>query len=276
MRNLIYLLVRYSAIVLFVILEVVSFYLIINYNKSQKEIWAHSSNLLTGTVNEKVSGVQNYFDLQNTNDSLLRENAKLLETIINYRVSSRDNSFQKYERSDSIRSYEMIPARVCGQTLNLRNNYMTLCKGEDDGIQVGMGVVTAKGVVGIVKATSGKFATVLMILNSQSRVGAQIKDKNYHGVLIWDSDDIEKMTLIDLPKHAEISKGDTILTSGYSVAFPPDLYLGTIEDFEIEGGSNNYRITVNRDYPIANLEYVYVVKFIDAEEKAELIANEDE
>jgi rod shape-determining protein MreC len=259
-----------------VFLEVVSFYLIVNYNKSQKEIWAHSSNLLTGSINDKVSTVQDFFKLQNTNDSLIRENAKLLETIINYRVSSIDNSFQKYETSDSIREYELIPARVCAQTLNLRNNYMTICRGNNDGIKTGMGVISKDGVVGIVKASSAKFATVLMILHSQSSIGAKIKTKNYYGNLIWDTGDVTSLSLKDVPKHAEIAKGDTVITSGYSICFPPELHIGRIKDFYIEGGGNNYNITVALDYDLAELDYVYVVNFINAEEKSGLENTEDE
>jgi len=276
MRNLLYLLVRYSAIVLFIFLEIVSFYLIINYNKSQKEIWAHSSNLFTGSINQQVSKVQDYFNLQETNDSLLRENAKLLELIINYRVSTRDNAFQLFEQTDSVGNYNLIPTRICSQTLNLRNNYMTLCKGESDGIKVGMGVTSEQGIVGIVKATSENYATVLLLLHGQSRISAKIKSKNYFGNLIWNSSDINAITMMDVPKHANIEIGDTVITSGYSIVFPPELHIGIIEDVKVEKGGNNYNIKVELDYNLANLEYVYVVDFLETTEKKELIQKQDE
>jgi len=276
MRNLIYLLVRYSALVLFIFLEIVSFYLIVNYNKSQKEIWAYSSNLFTGSINQQVSRVQGFFNLQNTNDSLMRENAKLLETIINYRVSSKDNSFQKFENQETNRDYELIPARICAQTMSFRNNYITLCKGERDGITTGMGVCSDEGVVGIVKETSSKYSTVLMILNGQSRISSKVKSKNYHGNMLWNSADIKSISMTDVPKHANIEKGDTVITSGFSISFPPGIHMGIIEDFEIEGGGNNYNIDVNIDYDLSNLEYVYVIRFLESEEKKDLIEKEDE
>ena len=153
---------------------------------------------------------------------------------------------------------------------------MTLCRGEKDGIRKGMGVISKQGVVGIVKAVSRNYATVQLILNGQSSVSVKIKSKNYHGNLIWDSEDIQKMTLIDVPKHATIEKGDSLVTSGYSISYPPEIYVGIIEDFMIEGGGNNYNIDVKLDYDLARLEYVYVVNFIDADEKATLLNNQDE
>ena len=271
MRNLIYLIIRFSAIVTFVILECVCFYLIVNYNKSQKEIWAHSSNLFTGHINKRLQNVYSFFDLQATNDSLLLENARLLETIINYRIGSEDNSFQNFETSDSLVQYRLIPARVCSKTLHLRDNYISLCKGREDGIEPGMGVVFEQGVVGIVKTVSSKYATVLLMLNSQSRISGKVKTKEYSGTLFWASSDPNVLNMRNIPKHAEIAIGDTIVTSGYSVAFPPEIPIGKIKNFDLEGGGNDYSINVQLDYDLSSVDYVYVINFEDREEKSELI-----
>lgn len=275
MRNLIYLILRYSALILFLFLELISFILIINYNKSQKEIWAHSSNLLTGNVFDKVEGVQGFFDLQEVNDSLLAENAKLLETIINYRINSKDNYFQKFEELDTVNNYQLIPASICNKTINLRNNYMTLCKGKKDSIAVGMGVISNNGVVGIIKSVSKDFATVLLVLNSQSRISAKVTSKNYHGNLIWDDTDTRILSMLEVPKHAEIAIGDSISTSGYSTIFPPDIHIGKIKDYSLQGGSNNYKIKVEMKQDINALEYVYVIKYLKALEKDTLLQLEN-
>ncbi len=257
-------------------MESISFYLIVTYNKSQKEIWAHSSNLFTGAINERVQGVYSFFDLQSSNDSLLIENARLHETIINYRIQSTDNSFQRFELQDSVLDYQLIPSRICSKTLHLRNNFITLCKGTDDGIYPGMGVISNNGVIGIVKTASSGYATVIMIHNSQSNIGAKVKSKNYSGNLIWNFDDTQILSLTNIPKHAELSVGDTIVTSGYSISFPAEVPIGKIMDFKIEGGSNNYIINVRLDYDLSKTEFVYVVDFEDKKEKAALIKVENE
>ncbi len=275
MRNIISLLIRYSAFIVFLTLECLSFYLIVNYNKSQKEIWANSSNMFTGGVNSYVQGVEDFFALQNRNDSLLIENAQLLETIINYRINSKDNSFQAFEDSDSTSNYSLIPSRVCSKTINLRNNYMTLCKGSKDSIQVGMGVLTEDGIAGIISQVSPDFSTVLMILNSESRTSAKIKGKNYFGNLLWRKSNPLIMTLTDVPKHAEIMVGDTIVTSGYSISYPEDVYIGTLSDYSLRDGSNSYSIDVQLATDFSKTDYVYVVSYKLADQKEELISTDE-
>jgi len=232
--------------------------------------------LVSGYIYDKTEGVEDFFEMQQENDRLLVENAKLLETIINYRVSVKDNSFEEYEANDTLRTYKVIPARISSKTINLRNNYLTLNSGSDKGIEIGMGVISNDGVVGIVKSVTKSYATVQMIINSQSSTSAKINSTNYHGNLIWESEDPKILSLVDVPKHANISIGDSINTSGFSICYPPGIFIGKISYFDLEGGSNSFKIDVALNYDLSNLEYVYVVAFEDAEEKKTLLESENE
>ena len=276
MRNLLLLIIRYSAFILFLVLEFIAFSLVVRYNKSQKEIWMHSSNLLAGKLYERVEEVEDFIKLNEINDSLLDANAKLREIIINYRVSSKENAFQNFEQKDSLYAYEMIPAVICNKTLNLRNNYMTLCLGEKDGIRKGMGVISDYGIVGIIKSVSKNFSTVLLTINSQSRISAKIKRSAFPGTVRWLNSDPRILSLTEIPKHASVEVGDTVLTSGYSVSFPPEVYIGTISDFKLDGAGNNFNIDIKLDYELARLEYVYVVDYKLQDEKREILKYENE
>lgn len=275
MRNVISLLIQYSAFILFLVLECLSFYLIISYNKSQKEIWANSSNIFIGGVNSYMQGAEDFFSLRNVNDSLLIENAQLLETIINYRINSLDNNFQAFEDADTTKNYALIPTRICSKTINLRNNFMTLCKGSDSGIDVGMGVITQDGIAGIISQVSSDFSTVLLLLNSESRTSAKISGKNYFGNLLWRNDNPQIMNLLDVPKHAKISVGDTIMTSGYSISYPEGIIIGTIEDYRPQEGSNSYNIQVELKSDISAIDYAYVVSYSNAEQKQDLLESNE-
>jgi len=222
-----------------------------------------------------VQGVEDFFKLQKRNDSLLVENAKLLETIINYRVSSSENSFQAYENLDTTLKYNVIPSKICSKTLHLRNNFITLCKGEVHGIKVGMGVISNTGIVGIIKDVSNDYSSVLLILNSESRTSVKINSKEYTGNLIWKDSDTQIMNLLDIPKHAQVSVGDSVSTSGFSISYPADIFVGRVSNVDLQGGGNSYNIEVKLNSDLSKLDYVYVVAFKDAEEKIQLLESNE-
>lgn len=63
-----------------------------------------------------------------------------------------------------------------------------------------MGVVTSKGILGIVENTSNKFATVQSILNVNSNINAKLKNTNHFGSLVWNEQTYNVVQLIDIPK----------------------------------------------------------------------------
>ena len=80
-------------------------------------------------------------------------------------------------------------------------------------------------------------------------------------------------TVKEIPKHVEIIKGDTIITSGNSDIFPEGLLIGTIEDFTIaqDENFNTAQILFSTDFN--SLGYVEVVIDMMRKEKEDLKAS---
>lgn len=126
MNNVIQLLVRYGAHLLFIVLEVICFNLIINYNKTQREVFLNSSNLYAGKISEQKARLSQFVSLRDVNDSLMFQNANLMEQLITI-----DYKNDRIPAADSLltEQYKLIPATVCNSTIHLLNNHITLCKG---------------------------------------------------------------------------------------------------------------------------------------------------
>jgi len=257
MYNVIQLFAKFGAHILFVVLEIICFYLIINYNQSQKEIFLNSSNIYAAKISEQRAVLTNFANLKRVNDSLMRENATLIENLILIEYAS-DN----IPDPDSIYNpYSLIPATICNSTINLRNNHITLCKGSREGIKRDMGVISSsKGIIGIVRNSSPNFAHVMTLLNSQIKISCGIKSRKGHGSLVWKDTDPLRMTLESVPKHEVIAVGDTVITSGFSTMFPRGILVGKIEKFQMVPGNNNYNITVKLFNDLTSVKYAYVVQ----------------
>jgi rod shape-determining protein MreC len=267
MRNILLLFARYGAHILFIGIEIFCFFLIVNYNQTQKDIYLNSIGLLNGKINQRVDKLSDYLYLQEVNDSLISENAKLLEQIIN---ASSNNQKTVFLQDSVLKEFKIIPSAICNKTINLKNNYITLCKGESSGIRKDMGVISEKGIVGMVRSTSKDFSIVLPIINVLSRTSVAIKNKAYFGTMLWRDTHPLYVTVEEIPKHADLGVGDTIITSGFSSVFPKGIEIGKITNFSVEPGSANYTIDVTLNNDLSKIEYVYVIDYVNRFQKDSL------
>jgi rod shape-determining protein MreC len=121
-----------------------------------------------------------------------------------------------------------------------------------------MGVVANNCVVGIVVNTSAHFATVMSVLNRNLKISAQLKKSGHLGSLLWKGIYYREALLTEVPQHAEIAVGDTIVTSGHSALFPTGILIGTVMDYEIKKGSF-YDVHVRLAIDFNTLRYVEII-----------------
>ena len=274
MYNLLAVIIRYSGIITFLLLESICMYLAVQYNKKQQETYINSANIFTGAIYQRFDKLVKYNELSNTNDSLSAENAILYARLGNAQFSEflvRDSVIVKDSLSKIKQRYTYIGATVINNSVSATNNYMTLNRGSKHGVQAGMGVITRRGVIGIVKNVSTNFSQVMSILHQQSKISASLKKSDYFGSLVWrKTNDPQRITLEALPKHADIAVGDTIQTSGFSYIFPEGIPVGTVENFRVEPGRNNYSADVKLFEDISKLRYVYIVNHLFRKEQENL------
>jgi rod shape-determining protein MreC len=150
-------------------------------------------------------------------------------------------------------------------------NYITINKGYLEGIDVDMGVVTHRGVVGVVTNVSAHFARVIPLLNSKFQTSGKIMNTGYFGPLVWDGRDSRFTYLRELPRHATFNSGDTIITSGYSTFFPEGIPVGTIETSYKQKGDdyNSLKIRLFADFDTLTEVLVIENKLKDEQQKIE-------
>jgi len=157
-------------------------------------------------------------------------------------------------------------ANVIRNTYSGANNFLLLNRGENDGLKQDQGVISSKGIIGIVHSTSKHYATVISVLNTTNKISAQLKKTNHYGSLSWNAKSPHYIQLTDIQKIAPVKKGDTIITSGYSSIFPKGIPIGVIHDFKLDAAENYYEINIKLFNDMTNLEHVYIIENVDADE----------
>jgi len=201
------------------------------------------------------------------------------DTLLNQpgRLENSEVSFS-HQASDSACEYRFITARVVGNSTIHRHNYMILNRGSLHGIKPRMGVVGPKGAVGIVDQVSNNFCSIITLIHAKARLSAGLAKKDAVGTLFWEGGMIKRATLIDIPMHVPVRKGDTIYTSAYSLTFPPGVPVGRVHNYRIPDGESVYRIGVDLFTDFRSVHYVHLIDYRKREERLRLeekIATDD-
>ncbi len=274
MRNLLDFFLKYNNWFLFILLEVISFALLFRFNNYQGSVFFTSSNYMAGAVYETANSVTGYFHLKAINDDLAQKNVELelqMERLLEKLTElTHDSSGIERMRKESLSGYDIFKAKVVNNTLTHADNYITLDKGEKDGIRSEMGVVDGNGVVGIVYMTSDHYSVVIPVLNSKSSISCKIKNSDYFGFLKWDGGASNYATVKDMPRHSLFSLGDTIVTSGHSAVFPSGIPVGTVEDISDSHDGLSYLLKVRLFTDFGKLNDVRVIAKKTQEEQLRL------
>ena len=270
MRNLIVFIIKYHLILLFVLLESISLYLLVSNNYYHQSVFIRSTNEIIGNFYKKINNINEYFGLKETNYILAQENARLRSELKNSFIVS---PLQVMIKEDTLyrQQYKYIEAKIIKNSINKRNNYLIIDKGKLQGVQKDMAVITSNGIAGIVTEVSNNFSTIMSLLHKDSKVSAMIKKNKYKGTLVWDGTDYKNANLIDIEPHVKLAKGDTIITSGNSYIFPEGLLIGVIDKFSIVPGAYYYDISLKFTTDYSRLEYVYIVNNLYKYEQKKLI-----
>lgn len=265
MRNLWQFIVKYSNLLLFILLEAVALLLVFSQNRLAHSAWLSSANHVTGSMYQIWDNITGYFFLRNENERLVAENIELQNHIT--RLENRLEGVLESELPDTVSAYvyaekqlHYIPARVINISTSTQRNYLTLNKGARDGVHEDMGVVDEDGVVGIVRSVSERFSVVIPIINDAFSVSCRFLSNDKLGPLHWDGLDYRYAQLEDIARHVEVHEGDTLVTSGLSDAFPEGVRVGIVEKAELGESDAYYHIKVRLAADFHRLGYVQIIQ----------------
>ncbi len=251
MRQLFAILYRLRFFIVFFLLESIAMGLILRNYSYHRSVFVNSASFITGSIYEQFSSVRDYMYLREENRLLNEENALLKTQLARKPKEDQvDTTSQKYR---------YIPARIINNNYSKQHNFLTLDVGSRVGVIPDLGVVNSKGIIGVVRNVSNRYATVISILNVNSKINVRLKKSSHFGTMIWDGKDYTKTQIIDMPRQASIVKGDTVVTSGKSAIFPEGIPVGVINEVRFE--DKQYKkvgVTLFNDMTsISNVQVIY-------------------
>lgn len=265
MQDLLKLIVKYSNLLVLLILEVVAFILLVVHNDYPHATAVSTANEMAAMQYEAESNVTNYFALSSRNEELCRENAdlreklNLLEQLIDDSATIQAAHQVAQHAANYGRGYRYIPAKVIQMERRMSHNYLTINRGSRSGIRPGMGVRNSDGVVGIVCTVGENYSVVIPIIHTRSKISTMIAHNEYMGTLVWPGHSDHYARLEDVAIHVDVQPGDTLVSSGLTSAFPRGIPVGIVEKSEIKEGDSYYTIQVRLATNFRSLSFVQVI-----------------
>ncbi len=273
MQQIISFLYKNKLFILFLLLEVLAIIFTIQSHSFHKSKFVNSANFISGGIYDRVNNFKEFLLLKKENQRLSEENAQLRNLLELKQKESETGEASVIDTTRYKQKYSYTSAKVINNNYRKNNNYLTIDKGSNSGIEPDLGVINSKGIVGITKSVSNNYATVLSVLNVNSRINARLLNSDHFGSLSWDNRDFNVVQLQDLPVQASIYVGDTVVTGGKSTIFPEGIPIGTIRDFKTR--NNRYEfVNIALFNDMSSIGYVQVIKnfdkieILDLEEKS--------
>jgi rod shape-determining protein MreC len=267
MQQLIYFFRKFKYFLFFILLEFIALTLIFNNLDFHKSKFVNSANSVTGGLYSKASSISEYWSLKSENKLLAEENTRL-KNLLEKKLAlnfDRDTIVIDTTIIDTTRyrqNYRYTTAKIIKNNYSKEFNFLTIDKGESQGIEKEMAVINSRGIIGIIDNNSKSYARVQSILNRNSTINARLKNSNYFGTLGWNGKDYNIVQLSDIARQAPLKIGDTIETGGMSTIFPEGILIGTISKIN-KGNSADNKVDIKLFNDMSNLGYVQVIKNFD-------------
>lgn len=255
MKRLLHLLYEYRNWFAFLSLELISTLLIFHHQAYEKPQQLNAVHDVIGNIYHYIHEIKSYPSLRKAYKNILHENTALREALMQKEVDARQVIYEA-----ATKRYACIAARVINNSIISTKNYLTIDQGAIHGLAPGMGVISAQGVVGKIKAVSDHFATVISLLHTGMLVSAKVAPTGVMGTVRWLGQDPWQAQLLYVPRHVPIALGDTVVTSGYNAIFGEGFLIGHIKHVSLREEALFYDIVLDISTDFSTLQHVYVVK----------------
>jgi len=243
------------------------------------------TNLATSAVNDSVAlidkvlsapakALRNIVDSLNDLASVYEENKQLKEKLDNYdeAIIKSKNQNKEIEQlkealnlNNTLGSYEKITANVISRSPNTWQDILIVDKGESEGVETNMAVMSQKGLVGRVIQANQRTSKVELLTTSNQSVNhfpVRIMNKDGDAFGLIGNFDKKTQTLVvtQITGGDNLKKGDVIQTSGLGGNSPANLIVGTLVESKISKDGLSREVYAAPYAPMYDISVVTIIK----------------
>ena len=189
---------------------------------------------LTDQAERIYNYIFNYELLATENQALKSQLAQIQDDARDAASVKRENERLRalLELKKAHEDYQLVDGYIIGRSSVDWTNMLTINKGTQSGIEVGMCAITANGeMVGLVIEAGTNYSVIKTVLDSSLEISATIASSGYSGMVRggYTSEQAGLLRMDYLPSSAVIRNNDQVVSAG-STVYPRNLILGHVID----------------------------------------------
>ena len=208
-------------------------------------------NALSGASANAGATSSDYLTLQQENATLKAQNSQIEQyKQENQRLSDLLNIKNSY-------NIDSVAAHIVTRSSDSWNRTVTIDKGSGDGMQVGMPVMDASGLLGQIESVSATSSTVRLITDESSGVSVYLQNAQAEGILTGSVDGTLYIEYVSMSTSVQV--GDYVITSGMGGVYPKGIFVGTVTRVEGNATDTYHKIVVAANTVAYTTQEVLVV-----------------
>ncbi len=220
------------------------------------------SAVTVSVLQTPLSNIRIYRQALKTNTYLQRQNIQLQDELSRLRSIEQENielrEMLAYRDSSD---FTLIPAQIIGKELTGVNKSLTIDIGTDDGVAVGMPLVTSDGLLGKVIVRTDGYAQIIPYNNSLFRASGLIQEHNAPGIVSWNPEKLNELVIDFIPQTIPVTEGNIVITSGFSNELPRGIPIGEVTRYEFEEGKETQRVFIRPYASLSQAAQGFIIKY---------------
>lgn len=216
--------------------------------------------------NAPKSSFDSLYEMSKTQETLIKENAELQETLMQQKSNLLLLEHLKHE-NDRLRGLLGSPLRhdehkMAAQVLLADTDpyvyQVVINKGKNDGVYIGQPVVDEKGIVGQIYQTSQSTSRAILVCDYQHAIPVQVLRNDISMVAVGNgcSNDL---TLDFLPNNVDVKVGDVLVTSGLDGRFPEGYPVAVVSSVKLDISDSTPIISATPTADLKRLRYLLLL-----------------
>ena len=226
-------------------------------------ITAPIQRVLRWSVGGIGSFFSGYFDLVHVK----RDNETLQDQLAGWesmeaRVRELEIENDRLRQLADLRARADVPsvgARVIGWGTSDRFRVVRIDRGRAHGLEPGLGVIDARGVVGQVLHTSAGAADVLLMSDASSNLAARLQETSLRGIARGDGRWSASLEFVNRQDSDAVLEGDLVVTSGDNAVFPAGIPVGRVNRVEVADTGQFLTVALEPSSDLADLRELIVL-----------------